>query len=134
LRVLGYLLALLVGFALWGISLAFGGGVAPLGKTGPAEGALFFVPIVAFAAPLAVVAFVRGHALTGSWIVAVAPVFGLLNFALAVSAKMAQSSPLAVRLSEPSTLLLVWLLLLALALGALALFGRVSQRTSSSDA
>lgn len=120
---------MLVGFALWGISLALGGGVAPLGKTGPTEGALFFVPIVAFAVPLAVVAFVRGHALTGSWVIAVAPIFGFLNFALAVSAKMAQSSPLAVHLSEPSTLLLVWLLLLGLALGALALFSRASPRT-----
>jgi hypothetical protein len=92
---------------------------------------LFFIPIVAFAVPLAVVAFVRGHALAGSWVLAVAPVFGFLNFALAVSAKTAQSSPLAVRLSEPSMLLLVWLLLLGLALGALVLFGRVSPRTST---
>jgi hypothetical protein len=129
LRILGYLLALLVGFALWGISLALGGGVAPLGKTGPTEGVLFFIPIVAFAVPLAVVAFVRGYALAGSWVIAVAPVFGFLNFALAVSSKMTQSSPLAVRLSEPSTLLLVWLLLLVLALGAAALVGRVSPRT-----
>lgn len=124
-RVLSYLLALLVGFALWGISAALGGGVAPLGKTGPAEGVLFFIPIVAFALPLAAIAFVRGHALTGSWVLAVAPVFGLLNFALAVSAKMAPSSSLALRLSEPSMLLFVWLLLLGLALGALMLFGRV---------
>jgi len=131
LRILGYLLALLVGFALWGISLALGGGVAPLGKTGSTEGALFFIPIVAFAVPLAVVAFVRGHALVGSWVIAVAPVFGFLNFAIAVSAKMAQSSPLAVRLGEPSTLLLFWLLLLVLALGAAALVGRVSPRPST---
>lgn len=130
-RVLGYLLALLVGFALWGISVALGGGVAPLGKTGPTEGALFFIPIVAFAVPLAVVAFVRGHALAGSWILAIAPVFGFLNFALAVSATVTQSSPFAVRLSEPSTLLLVWFLFLGLALGALGLFGRVSSRTAT---
>jgi hypothetical protein len=125
LRVLGYLLALLVGFALWGISLALGGGVAPLGKTGPTEGALFFIPIVAFAVPLAVVALVRGHALTGCWIIAVTPVFGFLNFALAVSATIANSSPLALRLSEPTTLLLVWLVLLGICLGAMAMFGRV---------
>jgi hypothetical protein len=131
LRTLGYLLALLAGFALWGISLALAGGVAPLGKTGPTEAALFFTPIAAFAMPLSVVAFVRGHALAGSWIIAIAPVFGFLNFGLALSAKMAQPSPIAEGLNEPSTLLLVWPLLLGLTLGALALLSRTARNPST---
>lgn len=130
-RVLGYLLALLVGFALWGITVALGGGVSPLGKTGPTEGTLFVMPIVAFAVPLAVVAFVRGHALAGSWILAIAPVFGFLNVALAVSTKISETSTFAVRLSEPSTLLLVWFLILGLVLGALEIFGRASSRAAT---
>jgi len=133
LRVLGFLLALLVGFAFWGLSLALGGGVAPLGNAGATEVALFFMPIVAFAAPLAALAFVRGHALTGTWLLAVAPVLGFLNFALAVSARIAEPSPLAARLSEPSTLWLVWLFLLALALGVLVLFSRLQPLPAGAD-
>lgn len=114
-----------MGFALWGISLALGGGVVPFGETGAAESALFFTPVVVFAAPLAVLAFVRGHALTGIWTLAVAPVFGFLNFALAASAKMAEPDSLAAKLSAPATQLLVWILFLALALVALALFNRL---------
>lgn len=122
-RLLGFLLALLVSFVAWGTALALSGGVAPLGKTGAAEGIIFFTPVVVFVAPLALGAVIRGHALAGIWAIAVAPVFGFLNFALAASAQMVDSNSPAAALGSPSAQLLVWVALLVLVLGALALLG-----------
>ena len=52
-RALGFLVAFAVGFVLWGVALALSGGVAPLGKTGNSEVVVFFIPVVAFAFPIA---------------------------------------------------------------------------------
>lgn len=123
-RVFGFVLASIVGVAFWGLTIAFSGGVAPLGKTGSAEGGLFFIPILVFVAPLALIAFIRGHALTGMWFIAVAPVFGFLNFVLAMSAVMADANPWFARLGGPSGLLVLWVLLLVVAVGFLSLQGR----------
>ena len=117
-RTLGFILATLVGFMCWGLAVALSGGVAPLGKVGAGEGLPFFTPIALFATPLAVLAFVRGHALTGVWIGALAPILGFTNIALSVSFAMADGSAPAAQTRALPTFALVWCLLLAVALAA----------------
>jgi hypothetical protein len=79
-------LAVLVGLVCWSLVAVLAGGVAPMGKSGGTEGMFFLMPIIIFALPTAVYALIRGHVGTGLWLGAISPVFGFLNFALAVSA------------------------------------------------
>lgn len=84
-RIINVLLATVVGFFCWGITIALSGGVAPLGKTGGTEGLLFFLPVLIFALPAATVAMVRGYTGTAMWVGALAPLCGVANFALALA-------------------------------------------------
>lgn len=127
-RALSLCLALLVGFICWGLASALSGGVAPLGKVGATESAIFFTPIALFALPLSVVAFVRSSPLIGVWIVAVAPALGFLNFAIAVSSRISSSDRTADAAIGPVTFWPVWLALIALALGLVALDVRMKKR------
>ena len=122
-RFLGFLGALLIGFVLWGLSLALSGGAAPLGKTGNNEGIVFFIPIVAFAIPLAAIAFMREHGLTGTWILAIAPALGFLNFAIAASTVGGEPGAWdrGLEASTLLTLLAVWLFLFACILATMRL-------------
>jgi hypothetical protein len=117
-RTLGFILATVIGLMVWGLALALSGGVAPLGKVGEAEGLPFFTPIALFATPLAVLAFVRGHALTGAWIAALAPILGFTNFALSVSFALAEGGAPTAQTRPLPSFALVWCLLLAIALAA----------------
>lgn len=107
-RIFSFVLALIVGVVCWALVLVVSGGVAPLGKTGQAEGLVFFTPIALFALPLAILALVRGHALTSSWLLALAPLLGFANFALSVSAAVRTSSPVAGVAPEPRTFAALW--------------------------
>lgn len=117
-RTLGFILATLVGLMCWGLALALSGGVAPLGKVGAGEGLPFFTPVVLFALPLAVLAFVRGRALTGVWIAALAPILGFGNFALSVSFALADGTAPTAQARPLPSFALVWCLLTAVALAA----------------
>jgi hypothetical protein len=83
-HIVNNLLACLVGMFCWGITLVLSDGVAPLGNVGGTEGLLFFIPVLIFSIPLAVSALNRGRTGTGLWLIALAPVFGFANFALAL--------------------------------------------------
>lgn len=119
-RTFGFILAALAGLACWGLTLALSGGVAPLGKAGAGEGASFFTPIVLFALPVAVLLIVKGHALAGTWILALSPVLGAMNVALAVSSRWAQPPVPETIDRPPPTFALAWIGLLALVLACLA--------------
>jgi hypothetical protein len=75
-------LAVVVGFVLWGLTLALSGGVAPLGKTGGVEALLFFSPIVIYVVPLVLRMLGRGKTVTALWMAALAPMAGVMNFYL----------------------------------------------------
>lgn len=117
-RTLGFILATLVGLMGWGLALALSGGVAPLGQVGAGEGLPFFTPVVLFALPLAALAFLRGRALAGTWIAALAPILGFGNFALSVSFALADGSAPTAQPRPLPSFALVWCLLLAVALAA----------------
>lgn len=120
-RALGFLVAFAVGFVLWGVALALSGGVAPLGKTGNSEVVVFFIPVVAFAFPIAMVAFTREYMLSGTWVLALAPGLGFLNFAYASA--LLPEGPGAWDAPLTGTHLLIlaggWLLLLGLVLASM---------------
>lgn len=119
-RALGFLGALLVGFVLWGVTLALSGGAYPLGKAGSTEAVLFFTPLVTFAFPLSLMIFERGQVLTGIWILATAPLLGLLNFAIAIG--VAATGAVDWDKTQTFTLLLLaggWLLILRVAVAAM---------------
>jgi hypothetical protein len=126
-RTLGFILATAIGFVCWSLAVVLSGGVAPLGKAGTTEGVPFFTPIVLFATPLAVLAFVRGRALTGTWIGALAPILGFTNFALSMSFAFSDgSAPTAQDRPLPS-FALAWCLLLAVTLAAVTWGPRLLQ-------
>lgn len=132
-RTIGFILALAVGFACWGLTLALSGGVAPLGRVGPAEGIAFFTPIALFALPLAVLAFARGHALTGTWIGAIAPLLGVANFAFALSTIVSGPRPEGAVDLPPPTFALAWCGALAVALVAVEWNRRHSKASQRPD-
>jgi hypothetical protein len=119
-RIFGFVMASVAAFAFWGLLLVLSGGVAPLGRAGAGEGATVFAPIVLFVLPLAVLAMANGHVLAGTWSLALAPLLGAANFALAVSSRLAQPAVPAVVDPPPPTFALVWLGLLALVLAGVA--------------
>lgn len=123
-RIFSYVLALVVGLACWALVLVFSGGVAPLGQVGQTEGLVFFTPIGLFALPLAVLAFVRGHALTSAWLFSLAPLLGFANFALSVSASVRSSRPGGAAVARPETFALLWCAMLAMVL-VLLVVGRM---------
>jgi hypothetical protein len=119
-RIFSFVLSLIVGLVCWALVLALSDGVAPLGKASQTEGLVFFTPIALFTLPLAILAFVRGQTLASAWLFALAPLFGLANFALSVSAAV-HASPAAGVVAEPKTFAVLWCLMLAVALVLLAL-------------
>lgn len=123
-RIFGYFVAILAGCASWGLTLAFSGGVAPLGRAGPTEGAVFFTPILLFAGPIALFSLVRGNSLRGLWIGALAPILGAANFALSMSFVVYDSNASGPIDDRPPTFALAWCALLLLVLAAFV----VSQR------
>lgn len=111
--------ALIVGFIFWRFTSTLSGGVASLGKVGPADAAIFLTPIVLFALPLAAIAAIRSSPLISLWICAVAPLFGLCNIVLTVALSVRGASS-----RQGWLLAFLWLLLLVLAIAATARHAR----------
>jgi hypothetical protein len=130
-RILGFILAIFIGFVSWGLTLALSGGAAPLGRTGPTEGLIFFVPVLLFAGPVAVLAFLRGNSLTGTWLVAVAPILGAANFSMSMSAVIRPGGPGGPSGEPPPTFALAWCVLLLFALAVFAIRQRQEQTRPS---
>ncbi len=120
-RVLGFLLALTVGLVLWGLTIAVSGGAGPLGEARGNEVMVFFIPIVVFAIPVAIIAFTRDYVLSGTWMLAAAPAFGFLNFAFAAAATSGQPGSWDRPLNMSTLLILVagWGCLLGLILATI---------------
>jgi hypothetical protein len=136
-RFLGHLCAFIVGFVLWGFALALSDGAAPLGRTSGNEVLVFFIPIVTFGLPLAVMAFAREYVMTGTWILAVAPVLGFLDFSVAASVVGGESGAWDKGLSAStlSILAAIWLLLLGVVFAsAKVLTGSSASSRRSNDA
>lgn len=73
------LLAALIGFAIWRSTFALAGGAYPFGRSGALEALVFFAPVVGTVLPSAIRMFDRGSDVAGAWLIAVAPLVGLLN-------------------------------------------------------
>ncbi|HEY1129579.1 MAG TPA: hypothetical protein VGF12_09255, partial [Roseateles sp.] len=113
--------ALIVGFIFWRFTSTLSGGVASLGKVGPADAAIFLTPIVLFALPLSAIAAIRSSPLISLWICAVAPLFGLCNIVLTVALSVRGASASS---RQGWLLAFLWLLLLVLAIAAMARHAR----------
>lgn len=100
--VLGIFSALIVGIPLWLIFFAFLNG-NPIGKTDGKDALLAFAPIIGFSIPFAISKF--GHSPgVSSWILAIAPLLSVVNFAACVAVSVNSSS----RDVMPLAFSLVW--------------------------
>lgn len=84
-RIVGWILALLVGFVTWGLTMALSGGVGPLGRANASDALVFMMPIVVFCMPLSALSVARGFSLTALWLMSLAPLLGVLNMGLSIA-------------------------------------------------
>jgi hypothetical protein len=75
-QVLGIVLAIGIGLVSWPAALALGGWGSALR---PLDSLLFWAPIVGAALPIAVLLFAKGAKVSGTWVVVLAPLLGVLN-------------------------------------------------------
>ena len=75
-RVLGIVLAIGIGLVSWPAALALAGWGSSLRAL---DSLLLWAPIVGAAAPIALLQFVKGAKVSGAWVVALAPLLGVLN-------------------------------------------------------
>lgn len=75
-RIVGIVLAMGIGLVSWPAALALGGWGSPLRAV---DSLLLWAPIVGAAAPIALLLFVKGAKVSGAWVVALAPLLGVLN-------------------------------------------------------
>lgn len=75
-QIIGIVLAIGVGLVSWPAALALGGWGSPLRAL---DSLLFWTPIVGAAIPIALLLFAKGAKVSGAWVVALAPLLGVLN-------------------------------------------------------
>ncbi len=75
-QIVGIVLAIGIGIVSWPAALALGGWGSPLRAL---DSLLLWTPIVGTAAPIAFLLFVKGAKVSGAWVVALAPLLGVLN-------------------------------------------------------
>ena len=75
-RIVGIVLAIGIGLVSWPAALALGGWGSPLRAL---DSLLLWAPIVGAAVPIALLLFVKGAKLSGAWVMALAPLLGVLN-------------------------------------------------------
>ena len=75
-QIIGIVLAIGIGLVSWPAALALGGWGSPLRAL---DSLLFWTPIVGAAVPIALLLFVKGAKVSGAWVVALAPLLGVLN-------------------------------------------------------
>ena len=75
-QIVGIVLAMGVGLVSWPAALALAGWGSPLRAL---DSLLFWAPIVGSAAPIALLLFVKEAKVSGAWVVALAPLLGVLN-------------------------------------------------------
>lgn len=75
-QLVGIVLAIGIGLVSWPAALALGGWGSPLRAL---DSLLLWAPIVGAAAPIALLLFVKGAKASGAWVVALAPLLGVLN-------------------------------------------------------
>ena len=75
-QIVGIVLAIGIGLVSWPAALALGGWGSPLRAL---DSLLFWTPIVGAAGPIALILFVKGAKVSGAWVVALAPLLGVLN-------------------------------------------------------
>ena len=75
-QIVGIVLAIGVGLVSWPAALALAGWGSSLRAV---DSLLFWTPIVGTAAPIALLLFVKGAKVFGAWVVALAPLLGVLN-------------------------------------------------------
>jgi hypothetical protein len=75
-RMLGIVMAIGIGLVSWPAALALGGWGSALR---PLDSLLFWAPIAGTALPIAVRRFVKGAAVSGTWVLVLAPLLGVLN-------------------------------------------------------
>ena len=81
-QVISIILAAVIGFILWGLVAALSKGAYPFGAAGALESIVFFGPILGLVLP-AVLRQAAGEKSTSiAWLLALAPIAGLLNFVL----------------------------------------------------
>ena len=115
LRVVGIVSGLIVGFGLWDLSLNFLDD-----KARSNDLVIFYIPIVIFALPLAVLALNRQYVVAGIWVLAVAQVLGFLKFVIDVFATPREAGALnRASMSELLTVAAIWLLFLGATLVAI---------------
>lgn len=78
-KAINLLLAALIGFATWRLAFVLAGGAHPFGRSGALEAVTFFAPVVGTVLPNAILKFERGSEVAGAWLIAGAPLAGLLN-------------------------------------------------------
>jgi hypothetical protein len=84
-QAIGVGLAVLVGWIVWSLAFALTKGVYPFGTPSAIERLIFWAPIMGLAMPLSVRAFCAGSATAGSWLLALAPLFGAANSAFFIA-------------------------------------------------
>lgn len=72
--------ALLVGLVTWGFTSIVSKGVYPFGSAGALDEVVFYAPIIGLVLPAAVRSFASQSPAGGVWLIALAPVAGVLNF------------------------------------------------------
>lgn len=82
-RIVGVSIAVIVGFFMWTFLIQTTQH-NPLGVTGPTDYILLFSPIIGFMAPAALNLFQAGRTVSGSCLLALAPLAGILNYALSI--------------------------------------------------
>ena len=75
-QIVGIVLAVGVGLVSWPAALALGGWGSPLRAL---DSLLLWAPIVGAAVPIALLLFVKGAKVSGAWVLALAPLLGVLN-------------------------------------------------------
>ena len=75
-RIVGIVLAIGIGLVSWPAALALAGWGSSLRAL---DSLLLWAPIVGAAAPIALLQFVKGAKVSGVWVVALAPLLGVLN-------------------------------------------------------
>lgn len=78
-QAIGSILSLILGFFIWMIVILLSQGAYPFGSSGFLEWIIFFPPIIIVVAPAALKRIEKGSVATGIFLLAISPIFGLLN-------------------------------------------------------